>query len=246
MQTTPVARTLDPMAAIKHAPNEHAAAAIALSGSRLDRLKISGTALLNLMRNPEDTHQVFVLGIALNAPVFPKLLARFVAEDRDGKLLREQPSIDSTHVDFAKLMALPESTLGGAFARHMKKNNLDPDLFQAPPDLPPTVAYVAKRIRQTHDIWHLLTGYDTDVAGEIALQAFYFAHLRMPSALALATFGTLRYLTKFPDRNLVAMVKDGYRRGKTATFLPTVRWEELWETPLDEVRARLHIEPARA
>ncbi len=244
MQTNHVAAKLESiMAPPPPRPDEVSAAAIALNGSRLDRLRISAKALFNLMRDPEGTDQVFVLGIALNAPQFPRFLARFTAEDQDGRLLREQPSIDSKSVDFDRLMSLPETTLGGAFARHMKKNNLDPDLFQAPPGLPTMVAYVAKRVRQTHDIWHLLTGYDTDVPGELALQAFYYGHMRLPSSLALSVLGTARYLSKFPNRQLVAMVRDGYRRGKLATFLPTVRWEELWEMRLADVRTKLNIAP---
>ena len=42
-----------------------------------------------------------------------------------------------------------------------------------PPD--PRAAYLAQRMRQTHDIWHVLTGYATDVAGEVQLQAFTLA-----------------------------------------------------------------------
>lgn len=224
-------------------PDELSAAAVALQGSAVDRLRVAGKALLHLMKQPEDTEQVFVLGIALNAPRFPEVMARFVAEESGAQLLRDQPSIDSQHVDFARLRTLPETTLGGAFARHMDRLHLDPDLFQAPPGLPSTVAYIAKRIRQTHDVWHVLTGYATDVPGEIALQGFYYGHLHMPSAGAIALLGTLRYVGKFRDADLIAMVRDGYRRGKAARYLPAVQWEALWEVELDEVRRRFNILP---
>lgn len=241
------AATIDPMPPHVPHPDEVAAAAIALHGTVPQRLKVSATALLHLLRNPQDTEQVFVLGVALNAHRFPSFMARFLAEDEGGRLLREQPTIDSRSVDFDRLLQLPADTLGGAFARHMKTNQLDPDLFQAPPGLPATVAYVAKRVRQTHDIWHVLTGYGTDVPGELALQAFYWAHMGMPSSAAITVLGSLRYATKFRDRRLFAMVKEGFDRGRAVSrFLPTVYWEELWDKPLDEVRAMLHIAPLRS
>ena len=154
--------------------------------------------------------------------------------------------IDSRAVDFAALAALPADTLGGAFARHLKDNNLDPDLFQAPPGLPESVAYVVQRVRQTHDLWHVLTGYATDIPGELALQAFYYGLIGLPSSLLISLFGTLRYTRKFRQTSLLRAVRNGYQRGRQAAFLPTIRWEDFWQQPLAEVRRRVRIEPLTA
>jgi ubiquinone biosynthesis protein COQ4 len=140
--------------------------------------------------------------------------------------------------------ALPADTLGGAYARYLEDNGLDPDLFQAPPGLPGTLAYVAKRTRQVHDIWHVLTGYRPDVAGEVALQAFTFGQTYMPSAGLIALFGTLWFSPRAPRS--VLMTVDGLRRGLRASFLTTVRWEDHWGDTLDDVRRMVGIAPARA
>ncbi|MFO0549881.1 MAG: Coq4 family protein [Polyangiaceae bacterium] len=136
--------------------------------------------------------------------------------------------------------ALPADTLGGAYVRYLDDNKLDPDLFQAPPGLPEPLGYIAQRIRQTHDVWHVLTGYRPDVSGELALQGFTYAQLGAPSALLIAALGTL---TKSPRS--ARAVLDGYRRGKSAVFLPVVRFEKMWELPLAEVQRRLGVPPAR-
>lgn len=222
-------------------PDEVAAARAALEGSLTERLRVGLRALRRLLQNPDDTRQVFVLGIAINAHRFPSLIARFVADPKGAELLRERPSIDSRGVDFAALARLPPDTLGGAFARHMKENKLDPDLFQAPPGLPEIPAYIAQRLRQTHDVWHLLTGYKTDIPGELALQAFYYGLIGMPSSLLISVFGTLRYARHFPSAHLFRMVGEGYRRGQQAAFLPTIKWEDWWTLPLSEVRRRVNI-----
>lgn len=222
--------------------DEAAAAALAISGTRLERTTVGLRALQNLLRDPDDTHQVFVMGLVLNAERFPMFLARFSATEGGAKLLREQPTIDSKSVDFDALRALPETTLGGAYARYLDSNKLDPDLFQAPEGLPEIPAFIARRLRQTHDIWHTLTGYKPDVAGELELQGFTFAQTRMPSSLLIALLGSLRW--SHATKGIMKRTFEGYERGRDAEFLAPVVWENHWADPLDDVRRRYRIRPA--
>lgn len=219
--------------------DERTAAQIAIEGGIVGNLQVAARALYELLRNPDDTYQVFLLGVSANARAFPNLLARFIVAEGGIDLLKEKPSIDSRTVDFGALRALPADTLGGAYARYLDENKLDPDLFQAPPGLPPVIAYLAQRMRQTHDVWHVLTGYKPDVPGELALQAFTFGQTRMPSSWLIATMGTIRFGLGRP--RMFADAIRGYRRGSAATFLPTVRFEEMWEKKVEDVRRELGI-----
>ncbi len=223
---------------------EAEAARIALSGSVGERARLGARALFDLFRDPNDTTRVFVLGLVVSRRAYPELLARITLDDRGARLLRERPSIDSAHVDFDRLRALPATTLGGAYARYLDRNGLDPDLFQAPPGLPEVPTFITKRMRQVHDIWHVLTGYDTGVGGEVALQAFTWAQTDSPSSAILTIGGLLRF--GFEERGLFIRVVDAYRRGKKAEFLAPLWLEEMWDRPLDEVRAELGIVPAMA
>lgn len=220
------------------------AAKIALGGSFLERSRLGARALVDLLREPEDTTRVFVLGLLVSRRAYPQLLARITLDDRGARLLRERPAIDRAHVDFERLRALPASTLGGAYVRYLDAKNLDPDLFQAPPGLPEVPAYIAMRMRQVHDLWHVLTGYDTDVPGEILLQAFTWAQTDAPSAMLVTLGGLARFGAT--ERGLFVRVIDAYRRGRRAEFLAPLWLEEMWERPLDEVRAELGIVPAMA
>lgn len=215
---------------------EAEAVKIALDGTATAKLGVAARALYELIKDTGRTEQVFLLGIVLNGPLVPRLIARIVAAPGGHELLADAPSIDSRSVDFGALRALPADTLGGAYARYLDDNGLDPDLFQTPPGLPPVLQTIARRIRQTHDIWHVLTGYQPDIHGELALQGFTFAQLGMPSALIIATVGTA---TKSPRS--AAAVLEGYRRGVEADFLATVRFERMWTEKLDAVRARLNV-----
>lgn len=213
---------------------------MARSGALSARLRVGLRALRRLLRDPDRTEEAFLIGIALNAGSFPRLIAQVVTDDAGFALCKEQPRIDSQHVDFDRLRRLGADTLGGAYVRYLDDNKLDPDLFQPPPGLPEVPRWIATRIRQTHDIWHALSGYGPDVVGELALQAFTFGQLRMPSAWAIATLGTL-----VRARPAARFVWEGFRRGRDAAFLPAVRFEDLWDRPLEEVRGLLKIAPMR-
>lgn len=214
---------------------------IALGGTTTEKLTVGAAALRRLMADPDDTTQVFLMGIVLNGPFVPRLCMRIMLHDEGKALLEERPTIDSRTVDWDRLRALPASTLGGAYVRYLSDNHLDPDLFQPPPGLPEPVRFIATRIRQTHDIWHVLTDYAPDVPGEIALQGFTFGQLGMPSSILIATVGTA---LKAPWQ--VARVWDAYHRGRAAMFLPVVRFESMWERPLCEVREELGVRAALA
>ncbi len=223
--------------------DQAAAARAALEGDVPTRLRISVRALRALLDDPNDTEQAFLIGLAANAHRFPDFLARFATDDGGARLLRDQPTIDSESVDFEALRALPEDTLGGAYVRFLDENGLDPDLFQAPPGLPAIPAYISKRVRQSHDLWHVLTGYGTDVQSELALQAFTWRVTGMPGSGMIAFGGALRYMLDNGYRGVFRDVIRGARRGKKVAFLPAVVWEDHWARPLDDVRADLGIEP---
>lgn len=222
--------------------SESDAARAAISGTRRERLRIAAGALFRLMRDPDDTRQVFLLGIVANGPSFPGFFLKFASTADGQRLLAERPTIDGKVVE--RLRALPADTLGGAYARYLDGNGLDADLFQAPPGLPDPIGYLAQRMRQTHDIWHVLTGCAPDVPGEIALQAFTYGQMGMPSAGLIALFGTLRFGLR--HRRLARDVVRGVAHGRRARFLATVVFEDRWARPLGEVRRELGVVPLAA
>lgn len=222
-----------------HTTTEDDAVRAALTGRLAPRLRIATKALSRLLRDPEDTTQVFLLYVSLNAKVFPRVVKDFLRQPDGPRLMAERPAIDSTTVDFAQLLALPAHTLGHAFAKHMADNGLSPDIFQPPPGAPPDIAYLAQRLRQSHDLWHVVTGYKTDVVDELALQAFTYAQIKAPGPLALSLAGALRWGLRRP--RVIQRIYEGYRRGLSARSLLAVPWESFWDLPLAEVRARLSL-----
>jgi ubiquinone biosynthesis protein COQ4 len=203
------------------------------------------STLGKLARDPGRLDQVLVLAQTVNLPAVARAIGRIDELPAGHALLEEQPRIDRDHVDFAALKQLPDGTLGREYVRFLEDNGITPDVFAELPDVgDPRAAYLMLRMRQTHDLWHVLTGYQPDVRGEILLQAFTFSQTRAPSALIIALFGTVRWAFKWPNQGKA--LRDAFHRGKRTGFLPTFRWEEQWATPVSELREQLHCPPMAA
>jgi ubiquinone biosynthesis protein Coq4 len=94
-------------------------------------------------------------------------------------------------------------------------------------------------------MWHAVTGFATDLAGELGLQAFYAAQIPGGLPLVLLAMGCLNtaiFSMNDRERRFDAIAR-GWQMGKNARPLFGVRWGDLWERPLAEARAELHVEP---
>lgn len=173
--------------------------------------------------------------------------------DEEVVRLREQDmprvAIDARRrlvVDVDQLHALPLHTLGRSFVDFLTDNGLDP---RAIPTLPATDdgEYVSAHIYETHDLWHVVTGFRTDIAGELGLQAVYAAQFGGNKLTRLLLAGGLLHsaLAAPADfsRRLDAIV-EGWRVGREARCLFGVPWDDLWDQPLETVRRDLGVRVA--
>ena len=198
-------------------------------------------ALGKILANPEDTERVLEFSNLANAGRRDERIDLFFEHPVGARLFAERRAIDSTTVDLEAFGRLPAGTLGHAYAQFMTAHGLTPNIFDGSPDdvHEERAAYVIQRMRQTHDLWHVVTRCETDPAGEIALQAFTFAQLRVPSSGILAALGTLRALpySRQVLRDAVRMYRIGVRADRFAVF----PWEDHWATPLADVRRLLGV-----
>jgi len=146
-------------------------------------------------------------------------------------------------IDLQKLYRLPSNTLGYAFGKHMLDRGLKPlksDALTVDND----TQFLGIHIKETHDIWHVVIGADTDIPGELQLEAFYIAQLyatRFWLALIVknllkSTIDDIEASTQYMDA-----ITKGWLMAKQAKPLFGINWNELWEHPLEEVRADLNI-----
>jgi ubiquinone biosynthesis protein COQ4 len=193
-------------------------------------------ALARLLRNPGDTRQVFEISDRLNVAAHRRIAGEFEKSADGAALLEQQPSIG--HPTVVQCRSLPVETLGRAYAAFIDAQGLSSELFQPPKlGMQAPFKYVKQRLRQTHDLWHVLTSCGTDVGGEIELQAFTFGQTGLPTSALIAVGGLLRFGLCRPS--LWRRTLRAYFKGKRTPRLATVRWEQLWNIPLSTLRAEL-------
>jgi ubiquinone biosynthesis protein COQ4 len=156
------------------------------------------------------------------------------------KILQERAILNLENSDLNRLLLLPVGTLGREYAEFMNKNKLTPILHsfayrESDED------YIHLRIVQTHDIWHVVLGYGTDVVQEVKLQSFMLSQLRWPNSGFLIGGFILRQMFQNPKAIGSAMdaIVEGWLRGQSTIPLVSVFWENEWETSLVDIRARI-------
>ena len=196
-----------------------------------------------IVRRPESLDNIVGMADELADPAVLTDLARVLRLDPQGRAaFAARPRLQD--VDLVALGALPMGTLGRSYADFLCANGLDPtDL----PDL--TVdsdeVYLRAHLYETHDLWHVLTGFSTDVAGELGLQAFYIAQMPSPLSVLLLAAGllnTVLYRMEDVDQRMERVI-EGWRMGRRTRLLFGADWASEWETPLAEVRARYALAP---
>jgi ubiquinone biosynthesis protein COQ4 len=146
-------------------------------------------------------------------------------------------------INLEQLSQYPSGTFGREYADHMKANKLQP--LNVSPELEDIARrnVFALRYVVTHDIFHVLLGFDTSYAGEIGVLAFASEQNYSHSLKVSLWFAKLLYPIIAPQqiKEIFANIKKGSEIGKRADFLLGYRFEDYWEEPIDELRKRLKL-----
>lgn len=205
-----------------------------------------GQAVVRVLGDSTKTHEIHRVEEITGRPRYRRLLAEMAATPEGKRLLAERPELSSERVDYDHLRRLPATTLGGAYARHLDGNNITAD-YQAAATRhvdDPDMAYLMRRFRQTHDVWHALLGIGITGHEEVLIHWFSYGQLRLPVSALIMVFGTMKHLLL--ERRWDALrhsMMEAYRTGRDAAPLMPVYWEDLWERPLAEVRAAYNLRP---
>lgn len=174
-------------------------------------------------------------------------MVEFLSLNPQGKqAFLDRPSLEK--VDLQQLHQLPKHTLGHVYADHMLRNKLTPlsaeDMKTSSFNSFDSAMFLSSHVIESHDIWHIVIGCDIDEPGEVQVEAFASAQLhhdRMYLAmLAKNLLRTAMYEIELHEQIMDALTK-GWTMGKRAKLLFGVKWNSLWETSLEEVRASFNI-----
>jgi ubiquinone biosynthesis protein COQ4 len=182
--------------------------------------------------------------------------ARFAQWDKVAQRLSHDPRIEQVlklrprlgWIDTTALSALPDGSLGKTFADHLACKGMNPNLVEPLPANDPA-SFVLAHFGETHDIWHVVTGYGNDEVGEVSLIGFYCAQFEQAPHFALL-LGILFLNTAFSKpadfRKRMEALSIGWETGKSAESLFGRDWASQWAKPLRDVRESLGLneEPA--
>lgn len=146
-------------------------------------------------------------------------------------------------INLEQLSQLPEGTLGYEYSQHMQKNGIQP--LEISQDLREEADehLFALRYTVTHDIFHILLGFDTSYAGEIGVFAFTIAQnysKTMNSFEPLITYlYPLIFITQV--KQMRANIRKGKALGKKAKCLLVYRFEENWSRQISDIRSELGL-----
>ena len=220
---------------------------VPMQQNKLQPLK-AWRALRTLLNDADDTAQVFVIVRALTGKSVIRAYNRFSSTATGRRILDEKRVLLDTLSDRKTLRRMAPDSLARTYLEFVEGENLSADgLVNASETVGnltenPNVALYAMRLRDSHDLWHTVTGYGRDGLGEVCLLGFTYAQTRNPGLALIAIAGGLKYARSVGWRAMSALWH-GYRAGRKAAWLPAANWEHLLEQPLERVREDLRIRP---
>ena len=205
-------------------------------------------ALKKLIANKEDTEQVFLIMQALSGRSTPRGYARLLDSPEGGRQAYLREELSHRLMDQAWVASFAPGTVGAAYRDFIAPRGLtayglaeDSRKVNGSIEVAHPVAWYGRRMRDVHDIWHVLTGHGTDALGEACVVAFSYAQTKS-FGFGFIAMGAAYQLSKSKSRLPYAQaVWQAWRNGMKAKWLAEQDYERLFAEPLDQARTRLNI-----
>jgi ubiquinone biosynthesis protein COQ4 len=204
-----------------------------------------------LMKDKEDTALVFRIFESLPSGSFITRVRSLALSERGDMLRATEPSLPEILDDHAALRRTPKGSLAHAYCDFMEAEGLSAAGLVAEAEklgrakYPDLVQWYMERSRDTHDLFHVLTGYGRDALGEQCV--LLFTHGQSPSQghllIGYAGAANIRAMVKHSAAPVLGAVREAHATGKGAPPLIAQPIRQLLERPLEEVRGALRIAP---
>jgi ubiquinone biosynthesis protein COQ4 len=197
--------------------------------------------VLSLVKDPTQTESVYDIEDGMkHSEAMAVATKHMLAEP--GIMALAQEKYLAPIPDLQQLLQCSAGSLGHAYATYISTSGFDPAFYRSM-SIEDDTSYLLLRLRQTHDIWHVVTGFSTDVPGELGLKAFELAQTRRTMAGILIAGGFLKCLLQTPAELdvLLDRIARGYRMGTHAKPLLAQKWEQHWDKPLAQWRSELGL-----
>ncbi len=208
-------------------------------------------SVFRLVRNKEDTRQVFEIFQALAGGASKRLFARFVATPYGRRVITQPVRLEEVLTDHEALRALPEGSLGRAYLDFMEGENLTADGLidaaeEAGIDFRGETQFEDYRrlflhLDVSHDLWHVLSGYGRDALGELCNLIYTRAQTRTRGIRFIVFIGALAQKLDRPSAPVLKALAEARRNVRGTAWAPEFDVEEMLPLQLAEVRQRMNI-----
>ncbi len=204
----------------------------------------------NLIADKEDTEQVFHIIAALRGKKFRKIAEKFWFSEKGQQILGSEQRLIDILDDHDTLKKLPAGTVGRAYVEFMEREGLSAAGLEAEyakfqnsgKRFNDGIDRYGDRLRDTHDLHHVLTGYGRDALGEQCVLAFTYAQNRNLGVGFIAYAGGFELKRRAaPKASVFSAVREGHRMGNAAKNLVHEDIVALLREPLADARKRLGV-----
>lgn len=210
----------------------------------------------------EDVTQAFAVSHRLReSRPMQRTLQKLRSDPQAEALIRSRAPMPSLPLD--QLLILPGGSLGHTFGRLIQALGYDPDFHPGPEyfnNLESDADYVNYRTFATHDLHHVLTGFNFDSSGELGVLGVSmgqycapgFTFIGLASLIASWLSSEVPYSMADNDRDRImnprykfSLIQQGLEIGEAARPLFALDWPTLLDRDLEELRNMLGVKPVR-
>jgi len=203
-----------------------------------------------LTADKEDTQQVFYIIEALNGNALRRSFNKSIRTEQGRARLTERRDLATLLDDHEALGDLPAGSVGRAYIDFMTREGLTAAglveesqiLQRGKKQFDDDLAWFGGRQRDTHDMFHVLTGYGRDALGEAALLAFTHSQSGGRGIFFISKMAFRQMRQAFGrSLNLKAVYKEARANGKAAARIADQDIVAMLGEPIGDVRARLKV-----
>jgi ubiquinone biosynthesis protein COQ4 len=203
-----------------------------------------------LIADKEDTEQVFHIIAALRGGKFRAIAEKFWFSDKGQQILGTSQRLIDILDDHEAIKKLPAGTVGRAYVDFMEREGLTAAGLEAEyarfessgRRFNDGIDRYGDRLRDTHDMLHVLTGYGRDALGEQCVLAFTYAQNRNLGVGFIAYAGGYELKRRVaPKASIFSAIREGHRIGNAAKNIVHEDIVALLHEPIADARKRLGI-----
>lgn len=203
-----------------------------------------------VLKDKEQTDQIVAVADALPWRGMVDAAAEFLATERGRALFQAEPYLPDFLDDHAALRRTPPGSFAHAYCDFMEREGLTAAgmvaATTAREQFGDGVGWYIDRLRDFHDILHIVTGYGRDLLGEQCIFAFMYHQRPSPGHLGLAWAGTLMMKAKIRTKApILRALVEARRNGKRCPRIVEMPIQELFAMPLTTVREMLNAPEPR-